>query len=87
MANIVQKAFVTSDGSKVNFFTSTAVEMSVHNPTDKTLSIKMNSGEWYCYLNVPKGIATGFIDADSQGKAFLELIRDKYQFKKNPSVV
>jgi hypothetical protein len=44
-----------------------------------TLQIKFVSGEVYTYRDVPEGVYTGMLGAESLGRAFNQLVKGRYR--------
>lgn len=47
---------------------------------DGNLFVRLKSGKFYEYADVPEEVYLDFIDADSLGKFFGENIKDQYEF-------
>jgi hypothetical protein len=48
----------------------------------KVLVVEFSRGALYAYKNVEKGTYNNFIDSDSPGKFFNQMIKNEYEFEK-----
>lgn len=53
-----------------------------YNADSQTLEIEFKSGGIYQYFNIPEGVYSALINANSHGKYFNQNIRDVYQCSK-----
>lgn len=61
-------------------FDSSTIKSAMYNYHTKNLSIKFKNDRIYTYLNVDDDTYRQFSLASSQGKAFNELIKDKFKY-------
>ena len=52
-----------------------------YDPITKILEIEFKSNKVYSYINVPKSVYDGLINASSHGKYFSTFIRDVYSLR------
>jgi hypothetical protein len=55
---------------------SSAIASIGYDEETETLEVEFTGGTVYCYLRVPADIAAAFVDADSRGKYFAEVVRE-----------
>ena len=61
---------------------SDAIAQVEYEPTDSVLFVRFTSGEWYAYLGVSPLTFQRLLAAESKGRFFQDLVRDRYKFVK-----
>ncbi len=66
----------------VDFYYSSQLDMLEYDSEQRILLVTFISGDQYEYDNVSRAVLGALVASESPGKAFSELIRDKYTFRK-----
>ena len=61
---------------------SSTISNVIYNFPNQTLKVRFNSGQTYEYENVPAQIYENLCKAESQGKFFVEQIKNNFQYTK-----
>jgi hypothetical protein len=61
---------------------SSVFASSAYSSATRTLYLRFQSGEIYCYFDFPPEEYRNFLAADSKGKYFAGHIRDQYRFER-----
>ncbi len=59
---------------------SDAISRAEYEPSNRILFVRLISGEWYAYLDVPPLTYRRLLAAGSKGRFFQDVVRDRYSF-------
>jgi hypothetical protein len=60
---------------------SSFIESVAYYPSVKLMDLRLRGGREYTYVDVPKDTFDNFLDAESKGRFFNEIIKPKYALK------
>jgi len=60
---------------------SSCIDAVAYYPSVNLLDLKFRGGREYTYIDVPKTTFENFLDAESKGKFFNDIIKPKYDLK------
>lgn len=59
---------------------SSAIASLGYEPAERLLEVRFTSGRRYRYFEVPPGVVRRLLGAESHGRAFNALVRDRYAY-------
>ena len=61
---------------------SEAIDEIAYDATRSVLFVRFAHGDWYSYFEVPAEVYEAFVAAESHGRFFHEMIRDRFTYRR-----
>jgi hypothetical protein len=62
---------------------SSSIASAAYGPAEEVLELRFRGGAVYRYANVPAGVHSAFMAAESKGRYFNQAIRGRFEYRRS----